>query len=122
MAEHLAKGFVEFVTAELMPDDLLGAPHIDAELIRLEEAGQLPTLREERRSSVDDLLRALLSCTPPRRADILRETPPTLAALALDRVQCGTHSILELARQGIQAPPAPGPLRDLYLTLLVQNF
>jgi hypothetical protein len=85
---------------------------------------QLPNLRAAQRQPVDDLLRALLSCTAPRRVDMLRETPPTITALALDRVQCGTAVLLDLERQGIVFPPRPEGLseRDFFLMLLTQDF
>lgn len=122
-AKDLGEAFVAFVTDVFMTPEGCSRPEVDEELIRLEDSDQLRKAREDKRSGIDALIEQILRCNPESRSSLFLKTDSTTLALVYDRVQCGTHSMIEMAQAGF-ALPSKGvpPLPEFFRGLLLQNL
>lgn len=122
-AKDLGVAFVAFVTEIFMGSEGCSRPEVDEELIRLEGSGELQQARKDSQSSIDVLIDEILCCTCESRIELFRNTDPTILALVYDRVQCGTHTMIEMAKKGVVLPQKDvPPLPVLFRQLLLQKF
>lgn len=115
--------FVDFVTDVFMTPEGCSHPEVDEELIRLEDSGALQRAREDSRADIDALIDRILNCAPESRPAMLGKIDSKILALVYDRVQCGTHVMIEMANKGVVLPQkgAP-PMPLLFRQLLLQRF
>ena len=118
----IGDAWITFVTRTLTTADTLGHPDIAEELFRLEESGELSTLRSERRIEVGSILSELLNCPAKARKLVCQKTDIRLLALALDRVQSTTFAFVEIGRPDRDAPlHAIQPLLELFHQMLLDD-
>ena len=122
-AKEIGAKFVVFVTDVFMTPEGCSRPGVDEELIRLEDSGELVQARKDRQIAVDTLISEILSCKPGSRSALFSQTDPTTLALVYDRVQCGTHTVIEMREKGVVMPrKGMPPLPTFFRKLLLQKF
>ena len=118
----IGDAWITFVTKTVTTADTLGHGDISEELTRLEESGELETLRSERRPEVGRILSELLCCPVKARILLCRQTDIKLLALALDRVQSTTFKFVDFGRPDREAPVyAIQPLLELFHQMLLDD-
>jgi len=122
-AKEIGETFVAFVTDLFMIPEGCSKPEVDAELVALEDSGELQQAREDSRADIDALIDRILSCTAEQRAELFLKTDPRTLALVYDRVQCGTHIMIGMAQKGVAVSKKDmPPLPEFFRKMLVQKL
>lgn len=122
-AKEISGHFVSFVTGIFMFPEGCSRPEVDEELIRLEGSGELRQAREDSRADIDALMDEIVSWPIESRPAMFLQIETRKLALVYDRIQCGTHSLIEMDKQGVRLPlSAMPPLPVLFRQILLQKL
>jgi len=117
----IGNAWITFISNTLTTTDGLGQQNIAEELARLEEAGEVNSLRSQWHDEIRGLLSDLLICPPKALSIKCQQTDIKLLAMALDSVQNTTFKFVEFGRIDREAPVyALEPLIDMFHEKLLE--